>query len=54
MVVEMDWVEMMGREAMRDGFKYVCKMGAQGILGTLTRLLGRLARDGTEATSKHN
>lgn len=33
------------REARSDGFNYVYKMGAQGVLGTLTSLLGRLAWD---------
>lgn len=31
------------RKARSDGFKYVYKMGAQGMLGALTSLLGRLA-----------
>lgn len=35
------------REARSDGFNKVYKMGAQGVLGTLTSLLDRLAWDWT-------
>lgn len=38
------------REARGDGFKYIYKMGAQGVLGALFNLLVRLALDWTETT----
>lgn len=53
LVVAMEWVGMMDWEKlMVTRFKYVYKMGAQGILGALTSLLGRLTRDWTKATHR--